>query len=269
MHTVLHATDLHIDGPFECTVENLVNKQHPDMLVQPPNATNETRRKLKFAHQLDFATSGILCLAFTRKSCAAIGTCFQNRKACKLYLAVLEGHLNPPMANRKLEHAQVEPLLVKSFIGTDPADITKFKMASVAHKDILKDGRLAETQIFVISHGKLQDRNVTKVLLKPTSGRRHQLRLHTKQLGHPIVGDVTYSSDHVWSALAPRMCLHAWKLMLPFEDHNWHINTSDPFLFESTTRLFADVEQVSKSILPVPAAKWVMVIPTPPAQPSL
>ena len=45
----------------------------------------------------------------------------------------------------------------------------------------------------------------------PTLGRRHQLRLHAKGAGHPIVGDVAYCEDTV----APRMMLHAWRLRLP------------------------------------------------------
>ena len=54
---------------------------------------------------------------------------------------------------------------------------------------------------------------VTKLLLKPRTGRRHQLRLHTKYLGHPICGDATYANDFE----AHRMMLHAWKLTLPVD----------------------------------------------------
>jgi hypothetical protein len=85
--------------------------------------------------------------------------------------------------------------------------------------------------------GKGERRAVTKVLLRPVTGRRHQLRVHTLHMGYPIgawldcmndefdrgsdcprthshttVGDTTYTGD----TAAPRMMLHAASLTLPF-----------------------------------------------------
>ena len=48
----------------------------------------------------------------------------------------------------------------------------------------------ATTDVYTVARGALNDgRRVSKLLLKPASGRRHQLRLHCVALGHPIVGD--------------------------------------------------------------------------------
>ena len=55
---------------------------------------------------------------------------------------------------------------------------------------------------------------VTKVSFKPITGRRHQLRVHSLRLGHPIVGDVTYNSAAA-ARRAPRMLLHALALDIP------------------------------------------------------
>ena len=60
----------------------------------------------------------------------------------------------------------------------------------------------------MLSYGSYLGRPVTKVALTPLTGRRHQLRLHSLLVGHPIVGDATYGGD----VDAPRMCLHAWRL---------------------------------------------------------
>lgn len=66
---------------------------------------------------------------------------------------------------------------------------------------------------------------MTKVLLKPMEGRRHQLRLHCLHMGHPIMGDVTYgtiynihtgSTDDGFYGIQERMYLHAKYLKLPF-----------------------------------------------------
>ena len=69
----------------------------------------------------------------------------------------------------------------------------------------------ARTLVQVLQHGYMDGKPVSRLVLAPRSGRRHQLRLHLKSIGHAIVGDVAYGSV----LPAPRMCLHAWALSLP------------------------------------------------------
>eukprot|EP01032_Pedospumella_encystans_P016374 gene16374-18684_t len=57
-------------------------------------------------------------------------------------------------------------------------------------------GKHCETEMEVLEHGTYQGRAVTKVRFYPRSGRRHQLRVHSMCLGHPIVGDYTYNPLH-------------------------------------------------------------------------
>ncbi|CAK4140306.1 unnamed protein product [Aphanomyces euteiches] len=98
--------------------------------------------------------------------------------------------------------------------------------------EISPNGKVSTTLAFVLGHGLFDGQPVTKVLLRPLSGRRHQLRLHLSHCGYPIVGDVTYGSE---DDLAPRMMLHAWKLHLKFpaDQQRLYGNTSfkspDPF----------------------------------------
>jgi 23S rRNA-/tRNA-specific pseudouridylate synthase len=65
------------------------------------------------------------------------------------------------------------------------------------------------------------------ILLKPITGRRHQLRVHLSELGFCIVGDYTYSQRSDISP--PRMFLHAFRLVLPNSIENLDILTTDPF----------------------------------------
>jgi len=60
---------------------------------------------------------------------------------------------------------------------------------------------------------------ISKLVLNPLTGRRHQLRLHMIACGHSILGDVTYELSHHRKGdyLCPRMCLHAWKLTIPLQ----------------------------------------------------
>lgn len=64
-------------------------------------------------------------------------------------------------------------------------------------------GKKAVTEVFILERGYYQGKPVTKVLMKPISGRRHQLRIHSRCLGHPIVGDFTYNPMQ-WQAVFNR-----------------------------------------------------------------
>jgi hypothetical protein len=66
----------------------------------------------------------------------------------------------------------------------------------------------------------------SRVLLEPLTGRSHQLRVHLKALGHPIVGDTLYASQAV-AARAPRLLLHASALAFA------HPLTGQPLRFDS------------------------------------
>lgn len=87
-------------------------------------------------------------------------------------------------------------------------------------------GRAGQTTLFVLLHTFYQGRPVTKVLMHPKSGRRHQLRLHTRAMGHPIVGDITYGSEHATDA--ERMMLHSYKLMIPIPRRRWRGQEGPP-----------------------------------------
>lgn len=73
-------------------------------------------------------------------------------------------------------------------------------------------GLRSRTRLRVLQHGYYQDQPVSKVVLEPHTGRRHQLRVHCWALGHPIVGDFTYGPPR--AAQAERMMLHASRLRI-------------------------------------------------------
>ena len=215
--------DVHIDGPLPVTIEKLMNSQHGDMLES--DETGE-RRKFKFCHQLDYSTSGVMTLAVTKASCARVATCFQLRTAQKIYIAVILGHLD-------VDKVKNGPLHIRTMIGEQTTDMRGFRMCCVEESDKLAientNAKLGETDCSVIKWGYYRQKQqkkdgdeseqeykvipVTKVRLKPSTGRRHQLRLHMRHIGHPICGDATYAEDRI----SHRMMLHAWKLTLPVD----------------------------------------------------
>lgn len=89
------------------------------------------------------------------------------------------------------------------------------------------------TRFVVLKRGYWNDLPVTKLLLQPRTGRRHQLRVHTAILGHPILGDCTYSTEDESLERKPcsRMCLHASKLSIPLKDSKMKVFIApDPFV---------------------------------------
>lgn len=91
--------DVRMDGQFDVTVKKLAMKalrDHPSADIH----------NLKWIHQLDFATSGVLCVGLTRAAAAAASSCFEHREVDKTYVAVLSGHLDVS----KLPIALYEPV---------------------------------------------------------------------------------------------------------------------------------------------------------------
>ena len=168
--------DLQIDGARPATLEALLKKLHPDF------------RELRFCHQLDYATSGLLLLAKSRSAAAAARDAFDRRMVVKRYQALIEGVFDGPSVVR-------EPILEREDGGVE----------------VSAEGKSAETQFELSEIGECMGQAVSKLKISPVTGRRHQIRLHLLYLGHRIVGDMRYGgSEH-----APRMMLHASALSIP------------------------------------------------------
>lgn len=127
----------------------------------------------KLIHQLDSATSGVMLLGLNRKAAAKAAKQFERRLTRKYYMAAVEG---------KVE----SKIRIDQKIADDKADPKGFKM-----KVSNDSGLTALTELIPLIYS--QQLNQTLVLLKPHTGRRHQLRVHCAFIGHPIVGDLTYN----------------------------------------------------------------------------
>ena len=135
------------------------------------------------AHRLDRDTSGVMILAKSPEVQSFLKRQFQDRKVHKTYYAVISGR-------PKLDEARIDLPMIR-----DLKRPTTFRVDA--------NGKEAETFYKVL----LSDGVHSLVELRPTSGRTHQLRVHMKYLGHPIVGDVVYDGE-----AAERLMLHAGSL---------------------------------------------------------
>lgn len=59
----------------------------------PTLANPNLRHGFYFAHRLDYATSGVICIALHKKACSAATSAFEGRRTKKYYLALLRGHV--------------------------------------------------------------------------------------------------------------------------------------------------------------------------------
>jgi len=178
----------------------------------------------RHCHQLDFATSGAMLYAASREAAREAARLFEARSTRKQYLALVRGHVDESELRCDLPICQDPDHDFKMMLG----DRDEVFRGGKSHKKRRKHSGDATTLLRVLARGTYRAGDkVTKVLLTPTTGRRHQLRLHCVALGHPIVGDATYTDDDQ----SPRMMLHAFRLHLPFTHRPpLTLEAPDPFL---------------------------------------
>ncbi len=144
-------------------------------------------------HRLDMDTSGVMVFARTPSAQRHLGLQFEKRHMKKSYVARVwgavaekEGHIDLPLIvdwpNRPLQHVNFE-----------------------AGKPARTDWRRM----------KIED-GTTRMRLFPKTGRSHQLRVHMREIGHPILGDPFYATGPARDY--PRLMLHAESLKLRHPD---------------------------------------------------
>jgi tRNA pseudouridine32 synthase/23S rRNA pseudouridine746 synthase len=140
-------------------------------------------------HRLDFGTSGLLIVALNKAVNSHIGKQFEAQTVSKTYTAILHGDvvddsgcIDKPIAKDNF------PLQKICYETGKPA---------VSHYEVVE--RL---------EGSLGRPDSTRVIFKPVSGRTHQLRIHSRELGHPILGCDLYATDEAFF-MADRLMLHA------------------------------------------------------------
>lgn len=140
-------------------------------------------------HRLDMATSGLVLMARDIATQRALGDAFAQRRVHKRYRAVVHGAVAQPDAG---DWGEINLPIA--------ADWQRRPLRVVD----AATGKPSLTRWRIVRH----DRQTTHLELEPLTGRTHQLRVHLKAIGYPILGDTLYASAAV-QALAPRLLLHA------------------------------------------------------------
>ncbi|XP_037360507.1 RNA pseudouridylate synthase domain-containing protein 1 isoform X1 [Talpa occidentalis] len=183
----------------------------------PELADPDTYFGFRFCHQLDFSTSGALCVALSKAAAASAYKCFKERRVTKAYLALVRGHVRESRVT--ISHA----------IGRSSAEGRAHTMC-IEGTQGCENPKPSLTELVVLEHGLYAGAPASKVLLQPLTGRTHQLRVHCSALGHPIVGDLTYGQAAGQEDQPFRMMLHALYLRIPTQAERVEACTPDPFL---------------------------------------
>jgi len=154
--------------------------------------SNSRELRSGLVHRLDKPTSGVILVAKTEDVFYALQKQFADRIVAKTYVALVHGKIDPPAGE------------IDAPVGRLPWKRTKF--------GVFEGGRPAVTAYKVSSIYNIQDTTYSLLELFPKTGRTHQLRVHLKHIGHPIVADPLYAGRKTLRAdnkIWPRLWLHA------------------------------------------------------------
>jgi 23S rRNA pseudouridine1911/1915/1917 synthase len=171
-------------GHHDDTLVNALLARYAELRV------NESDVRPGIVHRLDRDTSGLLIVAKNMHTQAALVEQMKRHEVVKHYLALVEGTV------------ALDSGTIDAPIGRNPRH--RQQMAITA-----SGSREART------HFRVLDRfsHYTLLLLQLETGRTHQIRVHLKAIGYPVVGDPVYGSGRKHaSVLAQRQFLHAYQL---------------------------------------------------------
>lgn len=165
-------------------------------------------------HRLDKDTTGVLVTAATPGALQNISSQFHNHQTEKSYLAFLSGKFEQ-------EH-KVQTGMVRKSGKENIMSVTK-----------TGEGREALSHFFPLQHIQLPDKRfITLVRCQITTGRTHQIRVHAKHIGYPVLGDSLYTNKTSLSVShrlnIKRQMLHAQQLSFKHPDTELPITFKAP-----------------------------------------
>lgn len=186
----LNAEDIPLDIVYEDEDLLVINKAqgmtvHPASTVKSGTLVNALLYKVKelsgvngeyrpgIVHRLDKDTSGLMLVAKNDKAHNNLAKQIADKTCVREYIALLSGVV-------KKDDGEIE-----NYIGRDPHN--RLRMAVLNNGT----GKLAKTRFKV----EKRYRKHTLVVFRLATGRTHQIRVHSKHMGHPVVGDSVYNTN--------------------------------------------------------------------------
>ncbi|MBU6954346.1 RluA family pseudouridine synthase [Hahella sp. HN01] len=169
-------------------------------VIEILRAARQDLRFLELAHRLDRDTSGVLVLAKKRRALVQFHDMLKTGRVEKIYHAWVCG--------KWPKHKSVITAPLKKNVLRSGERVVS----------VSEDGKASETRFRVLYSG--TGRSLVEA--QPITGRTHQIRVHAKFAGHPIIGDDKYcdsETNKVYRDMGvKRLCLHAYSLRLSWLD---------------------------------------------------
>ena len=158
--------------------------------------------------RLDRDTSGVCLIAKNKFSAAIFSDHMMKNLIKRSYLGVVKGnvyntlHIDPKLKEfNNINHlADIEVIVDMPIKRTDDSTIERC---------VAPDGEPALTKVFALKYYENMDVSLCKFIL--LTGRTHQIRVHMRQIGYPIIGDFLYNPYYT---LIKRQALHSNELIL-------------------------------------------------------
>lgn len=167
---------------------------------------NNPKEKIFVLHRLDKDTSGVLVFCKNEKVKNDLQDKWNDCILKRCYVALIEGTLTKKEG------------VIKSYLKEG-----KNKMVYSTRE---RDGKLAITEYKVIK----ENNKYSLVHINLLTGRKNQIRVHFKDLGHSLVGDKKYDSN---CDPLKRLCLHASELSFNYDNKEYSFKSQVPFKFET------------------------------------
>lgn len=146
---------------------------------------NNIHRKVRFVNRLDMNTSGIVIIAKNPYAHNQMAVQMKSNQVEKYYYAIVEGYMKEDRGRIDAPITRLNPEdIIRTVHPSGKECITEFKKEKIFN-------------------------NMTLVKLKLVTGRTHQIRVHLKYIGHPVIGDTLYGSE---SSLIGRQALHCYEM---------------------------------------------------------
>ena len=153
-------------------------------------------KKPGIVHRIDRETSGVLLIAKTQESFLNLKGQFQSRAIKKNYKAITHGFFKTPHG------------IINKPVGRSASDFRKWS-AEYGARGLLRE---AITEYQVLGQGEWKNEKFSYLDVFPLTGRTHQIRVHLKAVGHPIICDKLYAEKLPCVLGIDRVALHAFSI---------------------------------------------------------